>query len=230
MDNNTTFRIIHKLYVDFEGEKFIQPAKSNILIIKLLKKFQKTYASCFPNKKVPKFELITEDGYTVPLLCKVGEIFDTKAYLKVYELEEPRVIRSEKIDSKLNIFDEQRNILSKNTKKEDHKREEANKEDESKKTEYIRDDSKKEEIRKEEVWKDTKLDIGTKKKSRHERNKDVQPTIKYAKIEDDKKVATLQIEKQKKDNLDSSSITDSDADIFVKDEKKPTIAKSNIFR
>ena len=233
---------IHKLCVDYNGFKFIQMVKSNTLLSRLLKKLEKSYFECFPKNHPAKFERVVEDGYIVPLMYTVGEVFGSKSLISVYGKEESeRIVDAAPVDTETidyirhYIPKEIRSDLpkKKETEKEElrkeHIRNEDTKRDETRREESRKEEIKKDDARREEVSRDSKIDLPNKKKLRHERSKETPAVNKAAKVDEDKRIP-IQNEAHKKDLLISSSSTDSDADIFVKDEKKPTFSKSNIFR
>ena len=114
--------------------------------------------------------------------------------------------------------EESKGLAIKDTKKDENKKEESRKEDQ-----------KKEDVRREEPSKENKIEAPSKKRHRSEKAKDIPFPNKFIKVEEDKK-PTIANEPHKKEALASSSSEDSDADIFSKDEKKPMLSKSNIFR
>ncbi|OMJ76210.1 hypothetical protein SteCoe_24466 [Stentor coeruleus] len=244
-----TDRTTHKIYVDCKGLKFIQIAKSNLLVIKLLKKLEVTFSECFPDLPPVHLEKITEKGYTVPLLYRVDEVFENTAEIVVYEKPpSPHIERelhvSRAIEKELNktripekdalrVIEKQPVAINKKQEEQkahlqkDQKREEAKKDD-VKKDDSKKEENKKEDTRKEEAIKDFKVEI-PKKKPRNDRNKDTSTSSKFIRVEDERK-AIVTSEPSKRDPIYSSSSDDSDADIYGKDEKKPLLSKSNIFR
>lgn len=204
----------HKLLVSFGVFKFIYLAKSSTLIIKLLKKLEKNFCECFPDQKAPKFDKITENGYVVPFHYSVSEIFEANAEIHVHEKSSIADNLQEKNYTNTREKEELKKDLVKEIRRDDNK---------------IDENKKREEHKKEETNKDIKIENLPKKKVRHERKKDLDVPTKFSKIDEDRKIGVPN-ESHKKELLLSSSSEDSDADIFTKDEKKPVLTKSNIFR
>lgn len=245
-----TDRTTHKIYVECKGLKFIQIAKSNLLVIKLLKKLEVTFAECFPDLPPVHLGKITEKGFTVPQFYTVGEVFENIAEIVVHEkfpspphiereLHVPRTIEREvskpKIPEKeaLRVIEKQSITINKKQEEQKSHLQKDQRKEEVKKDELKKDDSKKEEnkredTRKEETIKDSKGEP-PKKKPRSDRNKETPAPNKFIRTEDERKVVVTN-EPSKRDPLYSSSSDDSDADIYGKDEKKPLLSKSNIFR
>ena len=223
---------VHKLFVNYGQFKFIQLVKSNALLIKLLKKLEKTFAECFPDEQTSKFIRITEGDFTVPLLYKVGQVFNDKAEISVYGKDSALSIKTEKkvVTDKPFIPVETSKTEPKKElfKREDWKREELKRE-ELKREELKREEKRKEDLRKEEDLKESKPETLQRKKPRQERNRETPALNKFIKTDEDKKVI-VQNENSKKELLVSASSEDSDSDIFTKDEKKPNLTKSNLFR
>lgn len=245
---------IHKLCVDFKGDKFVQMACGNVTLGKLLKEMQKNYLECFPGKGKPRFERIVDEGFVVPLSYLVGEVFGVRTEVQVFEKEMSSEKQFEKNDLKESRKemhwkeevkrDEARREESRREdvrreetyrKEEGHRKEEvirkeeAHRREEIKREELKREEEKEKEKEKEkkdeEGLKESKIEV-PKKKQRHERGKEI--VNKFLKV--DEKRVPVQNEPSKRDPLLSSSSTDSDADIFIKDEKKPSLSKSNIFK
>ena len=233
---------VHKLFVNYGQFKFIQLVKSNALLIKLLKKLEKTFAECFPDEQTSKFIRITEGDFTVPLLYKVGQVFNDKAEISVYGKDSALSIKTEKkvvtdkpfipvetskTESKKELV-KREDLKREELKREELKREELKKE-ELKREELKREEKRKEDLRKEEDLKESKPEPLQRKKPRQERNRETPALNKFIKTDEDKKVI-VQNENSKKELLVSASSEDSDSDIFTKDEKKPNLTKSNLFR
>ena len=240
-----------KLFVEFDGLKLVYIAKKSDVIGKVMKKLEKKFQECFLLDEAPVFEKVFENGYLVSQYEIVGDVFNERTELS---LESPKPVTKPLSSQSVSSEKSQRPPKKDLPKEKDPKPHAkfpdqspadklkptekdpkpsqilSKKQEEPKKEDQKREESKKEEkkfesLKKEDFPKDSKQDSLNKKPKRPEIK---EPITKYSKVEEDRKPISNDL--SKKDPLMTSSSSESDSDIFTKDERKPMLSKSNIFR
>ena len=240
-----------KLFVEFDGLKLVYIAKKSDVIGKVMKKLEKKFQECFHLDEAPAFEKVFENGYLVSPFDIVEDVFTERTELL---LESPKPVHKPLSCHSVSSEKSQRPLKKDHPKEKDPKPHPkfpdqspadklkptekdqkpfhvpAKKQEEPKKEDQKREDLKKEEkksepFKKDDLPKDSKQDSTHKKPKRPEIK---EPIVKYSKSEEDRKPISNDL--SKKDPLMTSSSSESDSDIFTKDERKPMLSKSNIFR
>lgn len=230
-----------KLFVEFDGLKLVYIAKKSDVIGKVMKKLEKKFQECFLLDEAPVFEKVFENGYLVSQYEIVGDVFNERTELS---LESPKPV-TKPLSSQSVSSEKSQRPPKKDLPKEKDPKPHAKFPDQSpadklkptekdpkpsqilskKQEEPKKEDQKREESKKEDFPKDSKQDSLNKKPKRPEIK---EPITKYSKVEEDRKPISNDL--SKKDPLMTSSSSESDSDIFTKDERKPMLSKSNIFR
>lgn len=240
-----------KLFVEFDGLKLVYIAKGSMIVGKMLKKLEKRFKDTFDLDTDPVFEKVFENGYLISLYDSVGDLFNETAELELHSSKHftkpfpsytqssekfQKIVKKDQSKEKdfkqREKFPEQSPAEKLKQPEKDQKslqipskKPEENKKEDQKREDTKKDEKKSENSKKEDQPKDPKQESGNKKPKRPEIK---EPIVKFIKQDDDRKA--ISNDSSKKDPLKTSSSSESDSDIFTKEEKKPMLSKSNIFR